>query len=297
LTEVERVDAEIIAAMSSGDWEAYHDLMTGQVRWMVPGGETLTGWNEIGPFLGDFGQVLEFTYANRRFSGSGDVAYRTMDFVMVTSSADPDVQLRYPGKMLTVFHRQEGKEWLVEVEIWNTSPFSPSSNDTSEVFGEELAEDGQLNTRQMSRMLDLFDSINAGGETEEVIDDLLRMEGTSLIICQMNLVRSVTPSQYEEVLHAVAEGREPVLTPQDTTARARAGVRGLLRDVWPNLLWGIEHRDSLRAFLRRAQNAEVLSTAVAKAEEYLPEPLSSGPRPFLVLGGRAGAAALSNHRI
>lgn len=119
---VEAVDDEIIAAMGSGDWEAYHAHMSEHVVWMVPDGASLRGWSEIGPYLAEFGAVRDFAWSDRVITGSGDLAIRTLHFVMRTDAPDPGAEIRYPGKMLTVYRRRDDGEWMVEVEIWNRSP-------------------------------------------------------------------------------------------------------------------------------------------------------------------------------
>ncbi len=130
LEAVRAVDDEVLAAMGSGDWSAYHDHMSDDIVWMVPNGRSLRGWEEIGPYLAEFGAVRSLDWSNRDIVGSGTLAIRTLDFVMRTGTPDPAVEVRYAGKMLSVYRKESDGRWSVTAEIWNSSP-SDSAPDTS----------------------------------------------------------------------------------------------------------------------------------------------------------------------
>lgn len=116
------VDDQVNAAMASNDATAYTAMMTDDVTWMVPTQASIHGKAAIADFLAQFASIDEFTTSNRMIRGSGNLAYRTMDYTMRYTLQGSDDPLVYPGKLLTVYRRQPDGRWLVEAEIWNPSP-------------------------------------------------------------------------------------------------------------------------------------------------------------------------------
>jgi len=118
--------------------------------------------------------------------------------------------------------------------------------------------------------------------------------GTKLVIRQMNISRSVTDEQYEAVLRAFVARSQPGIQPNDSSSRARRGVEGLLKDVWPSLLWGSANAPVLFSRMEQLQNLDVASKARHMAEAALGRPIHQQVTCLGVMGGRAGAAAFEN---
>jgi len=154
-----------------------------------------------------------------------------------------------------------------------------------------------VDVTQAERMLALLEQVATGRADEAAIDAVMAAPGTDLVIGQMNLARKVTREQYRELLAALAAGREPALEPADDSERARRGVEGLRRDVWPALEWGVAHTAELRAGADALRQAPIRARAMERALAMLPTPVEVSPTFFVVMGGRAGAAALAGDRL
>jgi len=154
-----------------------------------------------------------------------------------------------------------------------------------------------VDVTQAESMLALLDQAAHGRVDTATIDAVMQAPGTDLVIGQMNLVRKVTRAQYRELLTALAAGREPALEPADDSERARRGVEGLRRDVWPALAWGVAHTAELRAATEALRRAPVRARAMERALSMLPVRVEVSPTLFVVMGGRAGAAALAGDRL
>ena len=126
---------------------------------------------------------------------------------------------------------------------------------------------------------------------------VLATRGTDLVIAQQNVSRRATKEQYGEVLRAFAESREPRLAPADDSERARKGVDGLVKDVWPSLKWGSEHAALVKERLDAIERLDLLTKAQDTALRFLPERVPLSPKVYVVAGGRAGAAALQSGEI
>lgn len=122
LAALTALDDAALQALETREWEPYGSLVTDDVRWMWPGRETLTGWSAIEEAASALLPLNSMTTSNRRFSGSGDLAYRTVDYVMhfpVEGSTEENLQA---GKLITVYRRRADGGWLIETEMWNASP-------------------------------------------------------------------------------------------------------------------------------------------------------------------------------
>jgi ketosteroid isomerase-like protein len=122
LAALTALDDVTLRALETRDWEPYRPLVTDNVRWMWPGRETLVGWNDIEEAASALLPLNNMTTSNRRFAGSGDMAYRTVDYVMhfpVAGSTDENLQA---GKLLTIYRRGADGQWLIETEMWNANP-------------------------------------------------------------------------------------------------------------------------------------------------------------------------------
>jgi hypothetical protein len=75
---------------------------------------------------------------------------------------------------------------------------------------------------------------------------------------------------------------------------ARKGVIGLIQDVAPSLLRGRNHIPLLEPRLAELQRNQSIGNAIPLARKYLPQNVALAPRLFVVMGGRAGAAAVDD---
>ena len=119
LAALTALDDAALRALETREWGPYASLVTDDVRWMWPRRETLLGWSDIEEAASALLPLNSMTTSNRRFSGSGDLAYRTVDYVMhfpVSGSTDENLQA---GKLITVYRRGEDGKWLIETEMWN----------------------------------------------------------------------------------------------------------------------------------------------------------------------------------
>jgi hypothetical protein len=158
-----------------------------------------------------------------------------------------------------------------------------------------LSAPAAADSSQASKMLALLAA--PASQRAALVGPVLAAPGTDLLIAQQNVSRRVTKDQYAEVLRAFAEGREPRLSPADGSERARKGVDGLLKDVWPSLQWGSEHPAVLRERLDAIERLDLLTRAKETASRFFPEEVELSPPVFVVAGGRAGAAALEDGEI
>lgn len=143
-------------------------------------------------------------------------------------------------------------------------------------------------------MLALLERCQQKNAPPELTDEVMALPGTQLIVAQQNISRRITSVQYKTVLSAACEGRIAHIEPSEPGARAEKGVQGLTEDVAPSLLWGMAHTDFLKRRLLSAKENQDLDKAVPLALQNLPETIDLSLRLFVVMGGRAGAAALDN---
>jgi len=150
--------------------------------------------------------------------------------------------------------------------------------------------------RQAEAMLLYYDYSSNHKATDSIIDGILNMEGTRLIIRQMNFARHVEPYQYETILKSLPSGRIPVIEPADTTMRGKLGVFGLEKDVWRNLNWGMKNITTLKERVNSCKEID-LQSAIKEARNFLPARVELDPKLFVVIGGRAGFSAFSGDLI
>lgn len=131
-----------------------------------------------------------------------------------------------------------------------------------------------------------------GQAPSELIESVLNAHGTSLVIRQQNISRSVTKDQYKLLLLSLDREQPPDVTPVDASERARRGVEGLRKDVWAALRWGRTNTPVLAERLGQIKRLKLYRSSTALAEGYLPEAVRLSPRLYVVMGGRAGAATL-----
>lgn len=150
---------------------------------------------------------------------------------------------------------------------------------------------------QAHLMLRLLKSISAGRASPEAVDAVLNAKGTDLIVEQQNISRRVSKEQYKQVLVAANKDTPPVIQPVAADPRSERGVQGLVKDVWPSLRWGVANIKPLEERLNSLLDLDVETRARQLALESLPETPSFTPHLYVVMGGRAGAAALGGANI
>jgi hypothetical protein len=148
-----------------------------------------------------------------------------------------------------------------------------------------------VDVTQAEGMLQLLERCHSGAVAPQVIDQVMDLPGTRLIIGQQNISRRVTPAQYRAVLSSACRGEIARVTPSEPGARAEKGVQGLTEDVGPSLIWGRDHVELLKQRLAIAQQNDGLGEVVPLALKNLPEKIDLAPKLYVVMGGRAGAAA------
>ena len=138
----------------------------------------------------------------------------------------------------------------------------------------------------------------AGVNTTEVkIDSILAAHGTQLIIQQQNISRRVTQAQYRELLSNLGSEEWPDIVVADDSERSRRGIIGLRNDVWPSLRWGVLHTELLQRRILALREIDISKAAMGMANEFLPKSVPLHTQLSVVMGGRAGAAALEGDDI
>ena len=146
-------------------------------------------------------------------------------------------------------------------------------------------------------MLDLLERASKGAVDDAAVAAVLAEPGTGLIIGQMNLMRRVTENQYATILRSIRSDEAPEIAPADDSERAQRGVAGLTQNVWPNLRWGLANTALLAERIEEIKTIDVYDTARDRAMALLPEPVEVSAEVFVVMGGRAGAAALAGDKV
>jgi hypothetical protein len=147
---------------------------------------------------------------------------------------------------------------------------------------------------QAGAMLDLLRACQVNNASAEMFDRVSSLAGTQLIVAQQNISRRVTMQQYRDVLEAACAGKIAPLKPTEPGTRAEKGIAGLTQDVGPSLIWGRDHIPLLESRLLELRNNPSLGNALPLAQKYFPEPVALKPKLYIVMGGRAGAAAIDD---
>jgi len=142
---------------------------------------------------------------------------------------------------------------------------------------------------QADAMLDFLETPRAAQ-----LEAVMAAPGTALIVAQQNVSRRITAAQYRTVLAAIGADRAPALAPADDSERAKRGVAGLRDDVWPALHWAAANRALLAARLADVRTLDAGAAATRLALAWLPDPTPPAVRLHVVMGGRAGAAAIDH---
>ena len=147
---------------------------------------------------------------------------------------------------------------------------------------------------QAQAMLELLRSCHDHKVSTAVIDRVVSLPGTGLVVQQQNISRRVTWQQYKNVLERACAGKIANVKPAEPGARAEKGVVGLIQDVGPSLLWGRDNIPLLESRLAELQRNQSIGDAIPLARKYLPQPVALAPKLYVVMGGRAGAAAIDD---
>ena len=143
-------------------------------------------------------------------------------------------------------------------------------------------------------MLHFLQSCAAGKASPQELDRLIALPGTELVVEQQNISRRVTMEQYRSVLQAACARKIAVVKPTEAGTRAERGVEGLTQDVAPSLLWGRDNLPLLESRLEELRRNRSIGDALPLARKYLPEQIPLAAKFYVVLGGRAGAAAIED---
>lgn len=122
LVAVEKTDNDYIETMRSSDFQALQKVFCDDIVWFPPSSHPLKSINSINEFMSVFSKVTEIILKNTKFTGSGNLAYRTTEYTMRYILVDSPDELTYHGKWLTVYRKQLDGTWKIEADIWNTSP-------------------------------------------------------------------------------------------------------------------------------------------------------------------------------
>jgi hypothetical protein len=147
---------------------------------------------------------------------------------------------------------------------------------------------------QAEALLDYLQSCAADKASPQEVDHVVGLPGTDLVVKQQNISRTVTMQQYRSVLEAACGGKIAVVKAAEDGTRAERGVEGLTQDVGPSLVWGRQNLALLQSRLEELRRNPSIGDAVPLARKYLPEPIPLAPRFYVVMGGRAGAAAIDD---
>jgi len=147
---------------------------------------------------------------------------------------------------------------------------------------------------QADAMLDFLQSCAAGKSSPRALDHVVSLPGTELVVKQQNISRTVTMDQYRSVLQAACAGKIAAVKPAEPGTRAQKGVDGLTQDVVPSLIWGRENLSLVESRLAELRSNHSIADALPLARKYLPERVRLAPRFYVVMGGRAGAAAIDD---
>jgi Putative zinc dependent peptidase (DUF5700) len=147
---------------------------------------------------------------------------------------------------------------------------------------------------QAEAMLDFLRSCAASKATPQELDRVIAFPGTGLVVEQQNISRRVTMEQYRGVLQAACAGQIAAVKPAEAGTRAERGVEGLTQDVAPSLIWGRQNVPLLASRLGELRRNRAIGDALPLARKYLPEQIALAPKFYVVMGGRAGAAAIED---
>jgi Putative zinc dependent peptidase (DUF5700) len=143
-------------------------------------------------------------------------------------------------------------------------------------------------------MLHFLQSCAAGKASPQQLDRLIALPGTELVVQQQNISRRVTMKQYRRVLQAACARQIAVVKPAEAGTRAERGVEGLRQDVAPSLIWGRDNLPLLESRLDELRRNRSIGDALPLARKYLPQQIPLVAKFYVVMGGRAGAAAIED---
>ncbi len=179
--------------------------------------------------------------------------------------------------------------------VW--CPFGSHSSRVMEETSQGVSAKQQIDVRQADMVLSLLRSSGDGNIKPQMIESVLNAHGTFLIISQQNISRAITREQYRALLLALNQDELPGILPVDASEKARRGVEGMRKDVWPSLRWGKSNTNLLAERIGEIKSLDLSRNSIALAVRFLPESVELSPHLYVVMGGRAGAAALEGDEI
>jgi hypothetical protein len=147
---------------------------------------------------------------------------------------------------------------------------------------------------QAEAMLHFLRSCAANKSTPQELDRVITLPGTALVVQQQNISRRVTMEQYRGVLQAACAGKIAAVKSAEAGTRAERGVEGLTQDVAPSLVWGRDNLPLLESRLGELRRNRAIGDALPLARKFLPEQVPLVAKFYVVMGGRAGAAAIED---
>ena len=161
----------------------------------------------------------------------------------------------------------------------------------------QIEHEKQIDISQAELMLTFLETITGRQPDTIFLDKIMQAKGTELLIQQMNLARRVSHEQYQTLLSGLYTDSLPLIQPIDSTQRAQRGIDGLVNNVWLLLQWGIQNTPLLWQKLNELKELDVYDEAQKIARGYLPQDVHITPSIYVVMGGRAGFAALPDNNL
>lgn len=128
-TAITQSSSQYLDALVAGDWDSYAELFTANAQQLTGGGGLLEGRGEIRDYVQQMEvDFVESETSNVLVGGSGDLAYRWMDYSLTFTSqpaADSTMQSTLEGRLLSVYQRQDDGSWLIVADTW--SPQGPTT--------------------------------------------------------------------------------------------------------------------------------------------------------------------------
>jgi len=207
------------------------------------------------------------------------------------------VNFKSPPGIYLIINRCIYLLFLLTLPDMTGSAVTFSLNNVSGSMIFQYKSENQIDISQAELMLTYLD--NDFGEQPDslFLDKIMKAKGTELIIRQMNLARKVSHAQYRTLLAGFSVNRLPSIQPVDSTERAQRGIDGLVNNVWPLLQWGKQNTTLLKQKLNEFKKLDVYDNAQKIASNFLPRSVNITPSLYIVMGGRAGFAALHDNDI
>lgn len=114
---VATVSEQFVALVRAQDWDAVSQLYTEDAVVMSPNEGMVRGRAAIREWLGSFPPLTEFTLADDRIEGVGDLAYAIGRYVLAVAIEGVPADT---GKYVVVLRKQDDGAWKLSVDIFNS---------------------------------------------------------------------------------------------------------------------------------------------------------------------------------